>query len=371
MGGGPGPQTSQMQPGMFPPQASPPGSFAGRFPLNPPQAQAFAPQPQQQPGFPQQPPQPRPQPQQRQPPTQAQQESQPTQQDMMVLQQTGVGWLTPQQLMQRIQQADPNADPIVKWKAFQSGMKLLNAGGQGQAMQLLNYLQRERHQEQTERRQQEREEQTQTRTGLMQFRQDPERTALQPALNLLEKRDATIAEFTNTAVRMGKEVISLGNKISSSGMPAWQAFVQKVKGWEGDPVVSAYALQLQGWKAEMAKILGGSPTAAVLTEGARTEANNFLAAEGTTVKQAQGVLTQFERDARIRKEEVDKQRTKILDRLRTIENAYKTGAPVPERTGEDLTPDPWPEVGGDTAPGAAAPGTAPGWGGFKVKGTGQ
>jgi hypothetical protein len=99
-----------------------------------------------------------------------------------------------------------------------------------------------------------------------------------------------------------------------------------------------------------------------LTEGARTEADHFLKAEGTTVKQAQGVLTQFERDARIRKEEVDKQRTKILDRLRTIENAYKTGQPVPERTQEDLTTDPWPEVGGDTTAAPGAPAAGGGWG---------
>ena len=65
------------------------------------------------------------------------QSSQGTPHEIDQLRTKGIGWMTPQELATRIELANPNASPGVKFQALKQGMQLLNQSGQMQMMQMM------------------------------------------------------------------------------------------------------------------------------------------------------------------------------------------------------------------------------------------
>jgi len=282
------------------------------------------------------------------------------------------GQLLPMQHMaQLIERAHPNASPMEKFYAMKAGLKLMNGAGQqqfSQMMQLLNYKERlkadtraEEAAGRAERHQEIMEGKTQQTEAMQLYNTDPQVKAMQPALNKLEARAQSVEEFSNTAVRMGQEAERIANLISTSPKPIWQAVMRAAGKMTGNPQVDQLTMQLEGFKTEIQKILAANMgnTMAVST---RQEADKFARSATITPQMIHGLITQFKRDAQIRREEVNKQRDKYTEHLDAVRNYYLSGAKgsPPRYKGDINSEEYWgggfPEQPGTTQPYTPAPG---------------
>ena len=280
-------------------QAAPPMA-GGAGPRGPGYLGVMSPQPMVNPGPnvpatggfqpPPRPPQPPPRPQAAGTPEQQQlvQSSQGTPHEIEQLRTKGIGWMTPQELATRIELANPNASPGVKFQALKQGMQLLNQSGQMQLMQMMQS--REFHEDtlrQQERMEQHRLRSEETRDERLQMQ---ERTQLRntPYVRGEEKQvTAAKTNLTNTELRMGKikghldALIPIAQKVAITGNMKIDTWLQEAKarlGWTNETYMQ-YKTMLNNLQSEIAAM--SQQTLGSLTVSAREDAKHM----------AQGVLT--------------------------------------------------------------------------------
>ena len=143
------------------------------------------------------------------------------------------------------------------------------------------------------------------------------------ALTQLVKQQAAIETFSNTAVKNGRVLIQLGEKVDKTGIPVIEHYRREGAKSLGDPDVAEFYAQLKTYSAEAAKILTNPNMVGVLTIEAQRDIDKFLGGD-ISAKQLKRVVSRLETDFKFRTESINED---IVDFKARIE-----GKPVPERS---------------------------------------
>lgn len=143
-----------------------------------------------------------------------------------------------------------------------------------------------------------------------------------------------ITAFEQTAVRNGKILKDLADKVDSTGVPVIERWVRAGrKEVAGDPDVARFMAQMQVYRTEAARILTNPNLSGQLTDSARKEVEEFLKGSASA-PQIRGVVDLLERDFANRKQTLEQQMRDIRTRLERNSSAGEPG-PTP-------TPPPQP-----------------------------
>jgi hypothetical protein len=282
---------------------------------------------------------------------------------MMEAIQRGMGWMSLPELATRIETANPNASPLVKFKALQMGAKLLNSQGQqlfSQMMQIAREERGEQREERAELREKRRQEHQEFIEG-----QQTERLRLAE-----EKQDATYQRYKKSTIDLGfkaeqtkaftssmeahvEQLAKLSEKAGVTGQMDLDGFFNMVAAKFGSDAANQYRLQYAETASEVGKLLSGGMGNAALTEGVRSEAHRVMP-EGAVIPAH--VLRAM---AKTMKANANARYKAYTDRVTAMDKSYKkykeTG--VYDYSQEELEGD-------DTAASTPGPTTAPGGGGW-------
>jgi hypothetical protein len=191
----------------------------------------------------------------------------------------GMGWMSIPELATRIETANPNASPLVKFKALQMGAKLLNAGGQQQLSQMLQWF-REDRAEKREKRLEEQwlqsDKERQERLQIAEEKQDPVyQRYKKSSVDLSFKAEQTKA-FTSSMEAHVEQLAKLSEKAGVTGQMDLDGFFNAVAAKFGSDTANQYRLQYAETAGEIGKLLSGGMGNAALTEGVRNEAHRVM-----------------------------------------------------------------------------------------------
>jgi hypothetical protein len=171
------------------------------------------------------------------------------------------------------------------------------------------------------------------------------------SLNKITPQYDAITAFEKTAIRNGKILVELADKVDTTGVPVAERWIRSGrKAIGGDPDVAKFDAQMNLYRAEAARILTQPNLSGVLTDTARKEMEEVIR-NSATAPQIRGVVNLLERDFLNRKETLEEQISAIRGRMRQRVGPGGGGGMAPE-TQPAATPAP------------AAP--APAGGGWKI-----
>src|SRR5215831_16760695 len=242
----PGPAVA---PGMRPPQMASVGPTPGSGMIQAPPAmtrpQPMAPQQQPPPAI--------------QPTAERGEAPKMTPEQIMRFMQTGIGPVSMPSMAARIEKSMPNASPLEKFYTIKAGMKLMNSGGQqqfSQAMQLMQFMQRQQQHEDTLKQQERMEGHRDEAERLRDERYL--RTLPYPQQQQQRAKDAQKTQ-TNVDLRMDKvqghidALTEVAKKVAITGnvtFDRWLRDAQAKLGWP-DSTYQQYKTQLAMLQTEM------------------------------------------------------------------------------------------------------------------------
>jgi hypothetical protein len=142
---------------------------------------------------------------------------------------------------------------------------------------------------------------------------------------MTQSYDAIVA-FEQTAVRNGKILKDLADKVDSTGTPVIERWIRAGrKEIAGDTDVARFHAQLQVYRTEAARILTNPNLTGQLTDSARKEVEEFMK-PGASAGQIKGVVDLLERDFANRKGTLEQQMRDIRKRLEKNISAGETDA---------------------------------------------
>lgn len=157
------------------------------------------------------------------------------------------------------------------------------------------------------------------------------------SLNKMTQSYDAIVAFEQTAVRNGKILKELADKVDSTGTPVIERWIRAGrKEVAGDVDVARFNAQLQVYRTEAARILTNPNLSGQLTDSARKEVEEFMR-PGASAGQIKGVVDLLERDFANRKGTLEQQMRDIRTRLEKNISAGETAAPASAPT----TPGGW------------------------------
>jgi len=124
-----------------------------------------------------------------------------------------------------------------------------------------------------------------------------------------------ITAFEKTAIRNGKILQELADKVDTTGVPVVERWVRAGrKAVAGDPDVAKFHAQMNLFRAEAARILTQPNLSGVLTDTARKEMEHVLG-DNASAQQVRQVVDLLERDFNNRKETLEEQIAAIRARM--------------------------------------------------------
>lgn len=146
------------------------------------------------------------------------------------------------------------------------------------------------------------------------------------SLNKITPQYDAITAFEKTAIRNGKILIELADKVDVTGVPVLERWIRAGrKEIGGDPDVAKLHAQMNLYRAEAARILTQPNLSGVLTDTARKEMEEVMSnrASATQIRETVNLL---ERDFNNRKETLEEQISSIRARMR---NRVSPGGEAP------------------------------------------
>lgn len=135
------------------------------------------------------------------------------------------------------------------------------------------------------------------------------------SLNKMTTSYDAIVAFEQTAVRNGRMLVDLANKVDQTGVPVIERWTRAGRAAvAGDPEVSQFNAQMQVYRTEAARILTNPNLTGQLTDSARHEVEHFLSGSDSA-QQISAVVTLLERDFDNRKHTLEKQMDAARDRM--------------------------------------------------------
>ena len=135
------------------------------------------------------------------------------------------------------------------------------------------------------------------------------------SLNKLTMSYDALTAFEQTAVRNGRQLVDLADKVDVTGIPVIERWVRSGRqAVAGDPDVSQFSAQMQVYRNEAAKILTNPNLTGQLTDSARHEVESFLSGSDSA-QQITAVVSLLERDFGNRKVTLERQMDAIRDRM--------------------------------------------------------
>ena len=135
------------------------------------------------------------------------------------------------------------------------------------------------------------------------------------SLNKITPQYDAITAFEKTAIRNGKILIELADKVDTTGLPVAERWIRAGrKAIGGDPDVARFDAQMNLYRAEAARILTQPNLSGVLTDTARKEMEEVIR-NSATAPQIRGVVNLLERDFLNRKETLEEQIGAIRTRM--------------------------------------------------------
>jgi hypothetical protein len=157
------------------------------------------------------------------------------------------------------------------------------------------------------------------------------------ALTQLTKQQAAVNSFENTAIKNGRTLLQLAQKVDSTGMPVVERWLRAGKQRiAGDTDVNDFMAQLQIYRNEVAKITTNPNLTGVLTVEAQKEAAGFLGGN-ISYPQLQTLIPLLEKDFKNRS-------SSISEEIDTVKNRLKGGG------GSRSSQQPAAGGGGDAPP---------------------
>ena len=154
------------------------------------------------------------------------------------------------------------------------------------------------------------------------------------SLNKLTSSYDALTAFEQTAVRNGRSLVDLADKIDITGIPVIERWIRSGRqSVAGDPDVSQFNAQMQVYRTEAARILTNPNLTGQLTDSARHEVETFLSGSDST-QQITAVVSLLERDFGNRKITLEKQMDAIRDRMT---KGYGAGDKPQAPAANDLT----------------------------------
>ena len=136
------------------------------------------------------------------------------------------------------------------------------------------------------------------------------------SLNKITPQYDAITAFENTAIRNGKILVELANKVDTTGVPVAERWIRAGrKEIGGDADVAKFNAQMNLYRAEAARILTQPNLTGVLTDTARKEMEEVISNSATS-KQITEVVSLLERDFGNRKHTLEEQIAAIRTRMR-------------------------------------------------------
>lgn len=137
----------------------------------------------------------------------------------------------------------------------------------------------------------------------------------QTSLSKITPQYDAITAFEQTAIRNGKILIELANKVDQSGLPVIDKWIRAGRQATGDPDVAKFNAQLHLYRAEAARILTQPNLSGVLSDSARHEMEDFMR-PGASAEQIKQTVQLLERDFINRKQTLEEQISNIRSRMR-------------------------------------------------------
>lgn len=136
------------------------------------------------------------------------------------------------------------------------------------------------------------------------------------SLNKITPQYDAITAFEKTAIRNGKILKELGDKVDATGVPVLERWIRSGrKVVAGDEDVAKFHAQMNLYRAEAARILTQPNLTGVLTDTARKEMEHVLQ-DSASAKQVREVVDLLERDFHNRRETLEEQIASIRARMR-------------------------------------------------------
>ena len=146
------------------------------------------------------------------------------------------------------------------------------------------------------------------------------------SLNKITPQYDAITAFEKTAIRNGKILIELADKVDTTGVPVLERWIRAGrKSIAGDTDVAKFEAQMNLYRAEAARILTQPNLTGVLTDTARKEMEEVIR-NSASAKQVREVVNLLERDFNNRKETLEEQIGAIRSRMR---GRVAPGSPTP------------------------------------------
>ena len=137
------------------------------------------------------------------------------------------------------------------------------------------------------------------------------------SLNKITPQYDAITSFDKTAIRNGKILVELADKVDTTGVPVVERWIRAGrKSIGGDPDVAKFDAQMNLYRAEAARILTQPNLTGVLTDTARKEMEHVIG-NSASATQIREVVSLLERDFNNRKETLEEQIGAIRARMRS------------------------------------------------------
>jgi hypothetical protein len=137
------------------------------------------------------------------------------------------------------------------------------------------------------------------------------------SLNKITPQYDAITSFEKTAIRNGRVLKDLADKVDSTGIPVVERWIRAGrKSIQGDEDVAKFDAQLALYRAEAARILTQPNLSGVLTDTARREMEHVIRGDASA-RQITGVVDLLERDFENRKGTLEEQIASIRARMRS------------------------------------------------------
>lgn len=200
--------------------------------------------------------------------------------------QTGQGWLSETDLARRIEAANPDASPQVKFKAMLAASKLMNQGGKDHFSQMMRIMEFRQRQELHDRKSAEEDaraakrekdaERADERLRLQQEKADPQYIRYKKTTTDLGSRSDQAQAFMGGAEKNMDTLIELAKKLPVTGIVPLDRWWADVKAKFGDAQMLEYQKQHALVVQQIGRLLSGGMGNAALTEGVRKDAYGLL-----------------------------------------------------------------------------------------------
>lgn len=155
------------------------------------------------------------------------------------------------------------------------------------------------------------------------------------SLNKLTMSYDAITAFEQTALRNGKQLVDLAEKIDITGIPVAERWIRAGrKEIGGDPDVAMFHAQMTVFRTEAARILVNPNLTGQLTDSARHEVESFLSGSDSA-KQIGATVKLLERDFENRKHTLEEQMDKVRDRMTKGYGAGTQPGATPQAAAKD------------------------------------